>query len=368
MDDLGTGDGRRRETPYERLDRNFAELLQELRVAQTGVQILFAFLLTLPFAARFTVTPPRDRAVYAVTLAACAASIVFLIAPVSYHRLVFRQGRKGEVVNTTSILALVGTACLLAAVVGAVFLVADVVLDFTAALIMAAATAILAISLWYALPLSRGRSTSSRSHDVLRRTHQESPPVTPGHRVDGLVEEPTFTHGRQTLNESRSGTHTAVGVGPEMPTIDGLDALAQLVADADRGRNLYVRWSHGPATDMNGTGREQSSRDELTGVEMPGLSANPLRVEPWWQDRSVKLWVARRLDDYRHLQCRRGENVRAWILLGNEQGRGPDNETLVVCVWPLAWISEATLRACESLVQAEQADHDHGSPFRHDRA
>ena len=120
------GDGRD-ETPLERWDRNLVELLQELRVAQTGVQILFAFLLTLPFTNRFGSSGPLAKTTYLVTLVAAATASGLLIAPVSYHRLVFRQGRKPELVRTASVLAELGLACLLVCVVGSVLLVVDVV-------------------------------------------------------------------------------------------------------------------------------------------------------------------------------------------------------------------------------------------------
>jgi hypothetical protein len=87
-----TDDGRD-ETGLERWDRNFTELLQELRVAQTGVQILFAFLLTLPFTNRFGSVSDLDKVVYVITLMASATATALLIAPVSYHRQVFREGR-----------------------------------------------------------------------------------------------------------------------------------------------------------------------------------------------------------------------------------------------------------------------------------
>src|SRR5436190_19904603 len=97
-DETLTGTGRD-ETPLERWDRNFSELLQELRVAQTGVQVLFAFLLTLPFTNRFERIAGVDRYTYVCTIAAAAAATALLIAPVSYHRLVFRQGRKRQLVQ-----------------------------------------------------------------------------------------------------------------------------------------------------------------------------------------------------------------------------------------------------------------------------
>ncbi|HZD98087.1 MAG TPA: DUF6328 family protein, partial [Micromonosporaceae bacterium] len=121
--------------------------------AQTGVQILFAFLLTLPFSARFGDTLPRDRAVYVVTLLASAAASALFLAPVSYHRVVFRQDRKGALVTTASRLAQGGLACLLVAIVGAVFVVMDVVIGLGAAIAAAAAVGVMCCSLWYVLPM-----------------------------------------------------------------------------------------------------------------------------------------------------------------------------------------------------------------------
>lgn len=134
-----------------------------------------------------------------------------------------------------------------------------------------------------------------------------------------------------------------------MPTISSLDELAALV-----GSDVYVRWSKGPSADAAST-----STDALTGVDLPGLSANPLRVEPWWGSRSVRLWVARRLYDYRHLRELRGPDVRAWVLRGDEVGRGPDNEPLVSCRESVAWISDDALTECEALV-AEQRSPEWG--------
>src|SRR5437762_1383567 len=125
-DETLTGTGRD-ETPLERWDRNFTELLQELRVAQTGVQILFAFLLTLPFTNRFDRTTELDRGVYVATIVAAAAATALLIAPVSYHRLIFRKGRKAELVQVGSRLATLGLPCLLFAMLGPVVLAGDVV-------------------------------------------------------------------------------------------------------------------------------------------------------------------------------------------------------------------------------------------------
>jgi hypothetical protein len=142
----------RNETEAQRVDRNFTELLQELRVAQTGVQILFAFLLGLSFTPRFAQLSRAEHALYVATLALSAASAAFLIAPVSYHRLVFRRRLKARLVQTSHRLALIGLALLLLAVVGAVDLAAGLVLGPWAAL-LSGALALLFGGLWYVLPL-----------------------------------------------------------------------------------------------------------------------------------------------------------------------------------------------------------------------
>ncbi|HEY0537706.1 MAG TPA: DUF6328 family protein [Actinoallomurus sp.] len=145
-------DGDRDETGLERWDRNFIELLQELRVAQTGVQILFAFLLTLPFTNQFGDISSLDKAVYVITLVASATATALLIAPVSDHRQVFREGHKPQLVRTASMLAQAGLAALLVAMIGAVFLVLDVVAGLGWAVGLGVAITLLFLALWYVLP------------------------------------------------------------------------------------------------------------------------------------------------------------------------------------------------------------------------
>jgi hypothetical protein len=148
-----------------------------------------------------------------------------------------------------------------------------------------------------------------------------------------------------------------------MPTFHDLDELAALLERTDQDEELYVRWSRGPDVDLADERRpEQSSRDSLTGIKLPGLSANPLRVEPWWGNRSLRLWVARRLYDYSHLRTLRGPGVRPWVLVGEQCGRGPDNEPLVICRKPIAWVSEEALRQSEKAVQEQ--DSDEWGPLR----
>lgn len=142
----------RDETGLERWDRNFTELLQELRVAQTGVQILFAFLLTLPFTNRFGDVTALDKVVYVITLVASATATALLIAPVSGHRQVFRQNRKPELVRTASRLAQAGLGALLVAMIGAVFMVLHVVAGLGWAAVLGVLLVTLYVLLWYALP------------------------------------------------------------------------------------------------------------------------------------------------------------------------------------------------------------------------
>jgi hypothetical protein len=126
-----------------------------------------------------------------------------------------------------------------------------------------------------------------------------------------------------------------------------LQELADLVGLGDR--DLYVRWSKGPSHD-----RDSQSSDDLTGMDLPGLSASALAVEDWWRDRSLKLWVARRLYDYRHLRERRG--ARAWVFRGTELGRGPDNEPLVSCEQPIAWVGDAAIDEAEQLIERQAGE------------
>jgi hypothetical protein len=139
--------------------------------------------------------------------------------------------------------------------------------------------------------------------------------------------------------------------GDSLRTISDLNELTRLVDDPPPDGQLYLRWSRGPVVDLSGD-RCGASRDTLTGVDLPGLSANPLAVEEWWGDRSRRLWAARRLYDYRHLNK---PGVRPWVLVGETCGRGPDNEPLVLCRRPVAWISEAVLADAQAVVEEQPA-------------
>jgi hypothetical protein len=156
MADHESADGRN-ETDAERADRNFVELLQELRVAQTGVQILFAFLLTLPFTQRFAQVTGEQKAIYLATLVSTSLATACLIAPVSQHRILFRRGRKRELVQSGSRLAGIGLVFLWLSMVGAVFLIFDVVVGTGAGFAVGAALAAVFLTVWYVHPLLERR-------------------------------------------------------------------------------------------------------------------------------------------------------------------------------------------------------------------
>jgi CBS domain containing-hemolysin-like protein len=157
----GSADGRN-ETEAERLDRNYGELLQELRVAQVGVQILFASLLTVAFTPQFREITSVQRGTYVVTLLAASVATACLIGPVAFHRVVFRHSQKDDLVRVAHRMAVAGMGFLLVAVVGAVLLILEEVLGQTAAYCYTAAVALVIIVLWVVVPLaSRTRRESS---------------------------------------------------------------------------------------------------------------------------------------------------------------------------------------------------------------
>jgi hypothetical protein len=161
-DAKGSGAEGRDESEATRLDRNYGELLQELRVAETGVQILFAFMLSIAFQQRFQTLDDVQRTIYVITLLFCTLSIALLVAPVAFHRLVFRHGLKDELVQITNALALAGTSFLLLAVLSGVLLILDYVVGRGFAIVTTALLSVLFLSLWLALPLFRLRAEERR--------------------------------------------------------------------------------------------------------------------------------------------------------------------------------------------------------------
>ena len=118
-----SGSDPRDESEAERADRNLAELLQELRVAGLGVQVLFGFLLSLPFTNRFTRLSQGQRELYLATLVLAAVATALLLGPVAFHRLVFRRGQKERLVRAANVMAIAGLAAVGLAVSAAVLLV-----------------------------------------------------------------------------------------------------------------------------------------------------------------------------------------------------------------------------------------------------
>jgi hypothetical protein len=163
MDDRNqpVADGRD-ESPAERLDRNWNELLQELRVVQTGVQILTGFLLTLPFQQRFRELDDSQRALFLAAVLFAATATGLLIAPVSSHRLLFRRHEKDVLVGSADWLAKAGITVLGFAVTTVTLLVFDMVLELRWALLAAACIACFFLSTWLLLPLALLRRERSR--------------------------------------------------------------------------------------------------------------------------------------------------------------------------------------------------------------
>jgi O-antigen/teichoic acid export membrane protein len=143
------------ETEKQRWDRNFSDLLQELRVAQTGVQILFAFLLTLPFSNGFPKTTALQKDVYVIALISAAAAAAMIISPVAFHRALFRQGRKPELVRYGHRMATGGLAFTLIAMISSVLLITDYLLNFWVAVVLAAVTALWFLTFWAFIPWFR---------------------------------------------------------------------------------------------------------------------------------------------------------------------------------------------------------------------
>ena len=147
----------RQETLAQRDDRNLSELIQELRVAGLGVQVLFGFLLSLPFTMRFTKLDGAQRGVYLSSLVLAAVATTLLIGPVAYHRLVFRQGMKEQLVRFANALAILGLAAVGGAVLMAVLLVTDFVAGAVAAGLVTTVLACMLAVLWFVVPLTQRR-------------------------------------------------------------------------------------------------------------------------------------------------------------------------------------------------------------------
>ena len=158
----------RGEGPLQRADRNMIELLQELRVAQTGVQILFAFLLTLSFTERFRSIDEVQRWTYVVTLLCSVLTAGLFVAPAAVHRITFRRGVKAETVQLGHQLFTLGLGALTLTLTGSVLLVLDVAVGLPFAISSAAVVCVVLCLLWFVLPiplLRRTRPAPALTHD-----------------------------------------------------------------------------------------------------------------------------------------------------------------------------------------------------------
>jgi Family of unknown function (DUF6328) len=150
------------ENEKERVDRELGELLDEVRVAIPGAEVLFAFLLGVAFTERFTELTSLQRGIYFATLLMVAAGIALLVAPTAYHRINFRDGGKEELLYSATRMVLASLVLLLLSVTGVVFLVADLIYGTTGAAISAALVAAWFVWFWFAFPMLRRPSAAAR--------------------------------------------------------------------------------------------------------------------------------------------------------------------------------------------------------------
>jgi hypothetical protein len=151
----GSPESGRSESEEQRADRNLSDLLQELRVALPGVQVLFAFLLTVPFTQRFDQLSDFQENLYFGVLIAVALATVLLLAPTVGHRILFRRQQKEYIVTVSNVLALIGMFLLAVSMCGAIALISDFIFGSVTAIISTAAIAVAFIGFWFAGPIRR---------------------------------------------------------------------------------------------------------------------------------------------------------------------------------------------------------------------
>jgi len=144
----------RRETLAQRDDRNLVELIQELRVLGLGVQVLFGFLLSLPFTVRFSALSQGQRDLYVASITLATVATILLLGPVAYHRLVFRAGLKEPLVRYSNVMAIFGLVAVAGAVLTAVLLVTGYVAGALTGALITGLAGVMLCGLWFALPLT----------------------------------------------------------------------------------------------------------------------------------------------------------------------------------------------------------------------
>jgi O-antigen/teichoic acid export membrane protein len=157
------------ESSSERLTRNINELLQELRVAQAGVQFLFGFLLAVAFTEPYARATTFQHVVHLVAVLFATTAVALLSAPAAWHRVLFRQGERPKIVEVANRLAIAGMACLAVAMTATVLLLTDEVVGVVGGLVIATFAAVLFGTLWFVLPLRRR----------WRNNHEETPAPDP---------------------------------------------------------------------------------------------------------------------------------------------------------------------------------------------
>lgn len=143
------------ESPKERVDREYGELLEEIRVALPGVEVIFAFLLTVPFSERFSHLTEVQKEAYFVALLAVAVACGLLLAPTAYHRLRFRANDKEWITRRGSVMALIAMLLIALGVSVTLFVVTDLTFGRTPALAVGISFGVLLLGLWYGVPLAR---------------------------------------------------------------------------------------------------------------------------------------------------------------------------------------------------------------------
>ena len=161
---MADADTPRNETQLERADRNLNELLQELRVVLPGVQVLFAFLLTVPFSHRFTSLNEFHRNLYFAILLSTALTVAFLVAPTANHRLLFHKQDKVYIVALANRLALAGIALMALSLCGAILLISDLLFDSPIAVVSTVSIGLVFSLLWFVRPMMRRRSLADRKN------------------------------------------------------------------------------------------------------------------------------------------------------------------------------------------------------------
>jgi hypothetical protein len=137
---------------------------------------------------------------------------------------------------------------------------------------------------------------------------------------------------------SSSQVRPATDVSDDLPVLTTLDQLCEAVSP-----DAFVRFSKGPEDDV-----DSGSTDYESGLELPGLSVNPLQPESWWQ-RPLDEWLARQICNYVHIAEESDDDRKAWILTGRVVARGPDNEPLVTDYQPVAWLSDDLITEAKTL-------------------